>query len=106
MRGSDDDTQRFVSQVQRLWCHDGVLVKYVAYALGRVQWDCLKSLLNDGGQLSTRDIADDVGINPKRARRALVSLKKRNLVEEEVVRPKRNPPAKISLWTLRVARES
>lgn len=82
-------------------------MKYTTYSLGATQWKMLHALLDDGGALTTSEIAEAASVEPKRARKALVSLEARNLIRSETVPQRavgfRRIP-KTTLWALRIAR--
>lgn len=84
-------------------------MKYILYALGRMQWSILVMLFEDGGQLSTHEIAEALGAKHDRVQACLNVLHQRNLVHKALVRSPRPGRARSTLnalWSLNVARET
>lgn len=54
-----------------------------SYPLGRAQWRIIHILLDDGGDMTTTEIAEELRWPTNRAWRKLLTLVDRGLVEEE-----------------------
>ncbi|WP_081655520.1 DUF7845 domain-containing protein [Halopiger goleimassiliensis] len=60
---------------------ESVVIRHVADGLSPVQWESLRTLVTDGGEVSPTDIADENDRHPESVRRALRQLD--DLVERE-----------------------
>lgn len=65
----DQPTELSISQIRQE--QESVVVRHLTDGLSPVQWDSLNKLVNDGGQVSPKDIADEGGWHVESVRRAL-----------------------------------